>query len=170
MGETYKVTYRPALTVVRFTGTTTVTTDQLYDDAEPLKTVTTTADAAFFTAADWRSAWVAEFTTGSMSDVTASLALTPDQRLTSATADSTGHLGTAVGQVLGAAATVGTLALAFGLETTAATSLKTVSDSTDAVEKKYAETHTDEGQLAHAVPAGCSSRSPRQSPTGRKSS
>ncbi len=143
MWDKYDVGYFLPVTTVRFTGKTTVTTDELRDPT--VVTVDTAADACFITRADSRYPRTAQVRTRPVSDVNISLSLTDDQRLTAASSDSTGQLGSVVSTVLGTAVTTGAMILAAGLTESVRTySARAAADNAEA---KYLADHAEAATL-----------------------
>ncbi|NUU19061.1 hypothetical protein HP550_17570 [Cellulomonas humilata] len=108
----HEIDYRLPLTVVRITGTDKVTIDKYSAEALHERT----GDAAFVTTGDREAggAKVALLRSSAFNDLAATLTLTDDQRLVSATSESTGTLGAAVTQTLGVVATAVGIALPGG--------------------------------------------------------
>lgn len=102
MGASYHVRYHLPATKVRLTATWTHTRDKALARAQVQHTLTASA-ADLVVAADERTLLTAEIDTGLFENVSASLALTDDQRLTSASGGSEGQAGAVVTGVLGAA-------------------------------------------------------------------
>jgi hypothetical protein len=129
MSTTNTIEYKLPLTVARLTATVTVTEDQL--NGNSTKAV---GDASLATVGDPRDTYKVKIVNKPLNDLSVDLALTDDMRLTSASSESTGQVGTVVTKALGAAATIIGIAAAAALA------------APEDVDKKYEEEHED---LAH---------------------
>jgi hypothetical protein len=104
----YTIEYHPSLTQARFSGSITLIREK---ETQLLLSTTAEADAILVTTADPRVTYKCLVKTRWIADVNVSLGLTDDQRLTAVSSESTGELGVVATQVLGAAATVGGVAV-----------------------------------------------------------
>lgn len=147
MGNTYRIRYRLPVTNVRFTATRTYTRDSVLHDGN--KEELTSSAAELIVKADARSSLTAQIETGGLWDVSASLALTDDQRLSSASNASDGKAGAVVTGFLGAAVFAASFAggvpaaLAAGLGIAQAVRIKTFS-SRVAIERVFSAIQPDE--------------------------
>ena len=153
MGNTYTVPYLLPVTVVRFTATITTTVDSALGRTDR---DVTTATAELAVAGDVRDRYAATIRTGMFFDVTASITVADDERLSSASSDATGRLGQAVSSVLGTVATVAGAAAGLGVrvaalapEHAAAFAETARAAGIDPVDAAYEVAHPDEhAQLA----------------------
>ena len=92
MGELYEIRYRLPVAKVRFAATWTHTQDSVLAP-KTTQDQLTASSTEMVIAADYRSEFTARIETGALQNVNASLSLTDDQRLTSASGGSDGQAG-----------------------------------------------------------------------------